>query len=97
MEFVYPNPPITYLDFSDRYEFLNLFKPKPNSLRIKMDISVENINYAGIMNEFIGGISTALVNKWQEKLNSLQKTAVFFKYVFNEHGFNNSYKGRKKI
>lgn len=94
MDFVYPNPPINYLDFSDQYDFLNLRKTKSESIRIKMDISVENINYAGIMNEFIGGISTALVNKWQERLNAMQKIAVFMKYVFNEHGFNNSYKGK---
>ena len=94
MDFVYPNPPINYLDFSDRYDFLNLRRPKSESFRIKMDVSVENINYAGVMNEFIGGISTALVNKWQERFTAMHKMAVFMKYVFNEHGFNNSYKGK---
>ena len=46
MDFVYPNPPINYVNFAENYEFLNVEeKLESENIRIKIDITIENINY----------------------------------------------------
>jgi len=91
-EFMYPNPPLYYLNLNEDFGFLDFKKSCPTEIKIKVDITVENcceFEEGG----FTGIRSTELINQWLGSFKNLKNVALIVKHLFNTKGFNNAYKG----
>jgi len=95
-EFTYPNPPIDYINSSEKYNHLNVKAKTNKPLIIKVDISLENVSneFPGfILGENVGTLSTNLINHYLHIYPNLHKLIIVCKHFLYQKEFNKSYQG----